>query len=351
MKGRQITIKDIAKELGISPSTVSRALKNHPDISSATKRAVNDLAKQYKYKPNEVALSLRNSKSNIIGVIVPEVVHDFFSSIISGIDDLAYANDYNVMIAQTNEDYEREVHSTLGMLSSRVAGLLVSISKNTKDFEHLVNMESNGIPVVFFDRVCSDIETDKVVVDDFEGAYKAVEHLIKTGCRKIVHYAAGQHLLIGRNRQNGYLHALYKNGIPADDNLIFKCEDYNEAMHLTEKLIRSGRIPDAIFAVNDMTAIGAMVAIKSMGLKVPDDISIVGFTNGLISTITDPPLTTVEQHGYEMGQIAVRLLLNRLSKNEDDYIPEIRVLKTDLILRGSTKSLKEEFNKSNELLY
>jgi LacI family transcriptional regulator len=351
MKGRQITIKDIARELGISPSTVSRALKGHPDISNETKRAVNELARKLKYKPNEIALSLKNSRSNVIGVIIPEVVHHFFSSVISGIDDLAYANDYNVMVAQTNENYEREVHSTFGMLSSRVAGLLVSISKNTKDYEHLINLEQNGIPVVFFDRVCTEIETDKVVVDDFEGAYRAVEHLIKTGCRKIVHYAAGQHLLIGRNRQNGYLHALYKNGIPIDDNLIFKCDDFNEGMHLTEKLIRSGKKPDAIFAVNDMTAIGAMVSIKNAGLKIPDDISIIGFTNGLISTMTDPPLSTVEQHGYEMGQIAVRLLLNRLSRNEDDYSPEIRVLKTDLILRGTTKSLKEDNNKTRELLY
>lgn len=350
MKGRQITIKDIARELGISPSTVSRALKNHPDISNATKRAVNDLARKLKYKPNEIALSLRHSKSNIIGVIVPEVVHHFFSSVISGIDDLAYANDYNVMVAQTNEDFEREVHSTLGMLSSRVAGILVSVSKSTKNFEHLHNLEQNGIPLVFFDRVCPEIETDKVVVDDFDGAYRAVEHLIKTGCRRIVHFGAGQHMLIGKNRQNGYLHALYKYGIPIDDSLIFKCDDYNEATHLTEKLLRSGKIPDAIFAVNDMTAIGALSVVKSMGLRVPEDISIIGFTNGLISTMTDPPLSTVEQHGYEMGQIAVRLLLNRLSKNDDDYNPEIRVLKTDLILRGTTKPLEED-NTGRTLLY
>jgi len=351
MKSRQVTIKDIAKELGISPSTVSRALKNHPDIGIKTKKDVNELARKYKYKPNEVALSLRNSKSNIIGVIVPEVVHYFFSSIISGIDDLAYANDYNVMVAQTNEDFEREVHSTQGMLSSRVAGLLVSISKSTRNFDHLINLENNGIPVVFFDRVCPDMNNDKVVVDDFEGAYRAVEHLIKTGCKKIMHYATGQHLLIGRNRQNGYLHALFKNGIKADDSLIFRCEEHNDAIKLTEKLIRSGNIPDAIFAVNDMTAIGAMVAIKNLGLRIPEDISVVGFTNGSISTITDPPLTTVEQHGYEMGQIAVRLLLNRLARGDKEYNPEIRVLKTDLIIRGSTKNLKNEFQKSEGLLY
>jgi DNA-binding LacI/PurR family transcriptional regulator len=350
MIGHQITIKDIAKELGLSPSTVSRALKDHPDISFETKRAVNDLARKLKYKPNEIALSLKHSRSNIIGVIIPEIVHYFFSSVISGIDDLAYTNDYNVMVAQTNENFEREVHCAQGMLSSRVAGVLVSISKNTKDCEHLKNLEQNGIPVVFFDRVCDQTNIDKVVVDDFEGAYRAVEYLIKTGCRKIAHYAAGQHLLIGRNRQNGYLHALFKNGIPVDDGLIFKCDDYKEGLELTEKLIRSGKIPDAIFAVNDMTAIGAMMAIKNMGLKIPDDISIIGFTNGLISNITEPPLSTIEQHGYEMGQIAVRLLLNRLAGNVEDYNPEIRVLKTDLILRGTTRSLKED-NSLKELLY
>jgi DNA-binding LacI/PurR family transcriptional regulator len=350
MKGRQVTIKDLAKELGISPSTVSRALKGHPDISNETKMVVNDLARKLKYKPNEIALSLKHSRSNIIGVIVPEIVHYFFSSVISGIDDLAFANDYNVMVAQTNENYEREVHSTLGMLKSRVAGVLVSISKNTKEYEHLVNLEQNGIPVVFFDRVCNDIHADKVVVDDFEGSYRAVEHLIKTGCRKIAHYAAGQHLLIGRNRNNGYLHALFKNGIPIDDNLIFKCDDYNSAIVLTEKLIRSGKTPDAIFAVNDMTAIGAMVTINNMGLKIPDDISVIGFTNSLMSTMTHPPLTTIEQHGYEMGQIAVRLLLNRLSRNDDDYNPEIRVLKTDLILRETTRKLQED-SRSTGLLY
>jgi LacI family transcriptional regulator len=350
MIGRQVTIKDIAKELGISPSTVSRALKDHPDISSETKRMVNELANKLKYKPNEIALSLKHSKSNIIGVIIPEIVHYFFSSIISGIDDLAYASDYNVMVAQTNENFEREIQSAQGMLSSRVAGVLVSISKNTKNCDHLVNLEQNGIPVVFFDRVCDTVNLDKVVVDDFEGAYRAVDHLIKTGCRKIMHYAAGQHLLIGRNRQNGYLHALFNNGIPVDDSLIFKCDDYNEAIILTQKLLLSGKIPDAIFAVNDMTAIGAMVAIKSMGLKIPDDISIIGFTNGLISNITEPPLSTIEQHGYEMGQIAVRMLLNRLARTDEDYKPETRVLKTDLILRGTTKALKTETT-SHELIY
>ena len=337
MRKRQITIKDIAKELGVSASTVSRALKDHPDISVKTKLAVNELAKKLKYKPNEVALSLRHSKSNIIGVIIPELIHHFFSSVISGIDDLAYSNDYSVMIAQSNESYKRELKETQVMLSSRVAGLLVSVSKETKDFEHFKNLEENGLPIVFFDRVCKEMKTDKVVVDDFDGAFKAVDYLIKTGCKKIAHFGSSQHMLIGRNRQNGYLHALFKNDIAIDDDLIFKCDDYDEAWYLTEKLIKSKNIPDAIFAVNDATAIGALQAIKHNGLKVPKDISVIGFTNGKISTMADPPLTTIDQHGYEMGQIAVRLLLNRLEKEDDDITPETRVIKTDLIVRGTTR--------------
>lgn len=342
MKGRQVTIKDIAAELGISASTVSRALKDHPDISIKTKKVVNELAEKLHYKPNIVALSLRYSKSNIIGVIIPELIHHFFSSVISGIDDLAYANEYSVMIAQSNENYEREVSETYAMLASRVAGVLVSASKETKDFEHFQNLEDNGIPVVFFDRASKEMKIDKVVVDDFDGAFKAVDYLIKTGCKRIAHFGTAQHLLIGQNRQNGYLHALYKNGIAIDDSLIFKCDDYDEAWFLTEKLMKSDNKPDGIFAVNDMTAIGALQAVKNMGLKVPEDISIIGFTNDRISTMTEPPLTTVEQHGYEMGQIAVRMLLNRLEKEEEDYEPETRVIKTDLIIRESTLKMKRK---------
>ncbi len=339
---KQITIKDIAKELGISPSTVSRALKNHPDISDSTKKAVNELATKLNYKPNEIALSLKQNKSKVIGVIVPEVVHYFFSSVISGIDDLAYKNKYSVMIAQTNEDIDKEIYSVQAMMSSRVAGLLVSISKTTEKFEHLQAVINSGIPVVFFDRVCEDIETDKVLADDFDGAYQAVNYLIKTGCRRIAHFATAQHLLIGKNRQNGYLHALFKNGINIDENLIFKCDKYSKAVEITNSLIKSNEIPDAIFAVNDMTALGALSALKQNGIKVPEEVSIIGFSNGLISTVSDPQLSTVEQYGAKMGRTAVQMLLNRLNKKDNNnFVPESRVLNTDLILRGTTKKLVE----------
>ncbi len=335
---KQVTIKDIARELGISPSTVSRALKNHPDISDATKKSVKELANKLNYKPNEIALSLKHNKSKIIGVIVPEVVHYFFSSVISGIDDLAYKNQYSVMMAQSNEDFNKEIYSVQAMMSGRVAGLLVSMSKTTTDVGHFQTVINSGIPVVFFDRVCEDINADKVVVDDFDGAYRAVTHLIKTGCRKIVHFATTHRLLIGRNRQNGYLHALFKNGIAIDDNLIFECDNYEQAVAITDNLIKSNAIPDAIFAVNDMSALGALAALKKNGIKVPEQVSIIGFSNGLISSVSDPKLSTVEQYGFKMGQIAVQILLDRINnKDNAKTSKEQTVLQTDLILRGTTK--------------
>jgi len=205
MKSHPVTIKDIARELGISPSTVSRALKDHPDISPQTKIQVRELVEKLKYKPNAVALSLRSRKTNIIGVIVPEMVHHFFSSVISGIEEEAIAAGYNVMIFQSNERYEREVLNVRALLASRVDGVLVSISKTTKKTDHLKELMDNDIPVVLFDRVNDDLETDKVIVDDFSGALEAVEYLIKSGCRRIAHFAAPQHLNIGYLRQRGYI--------------------------------------------------------------------------------------------------------------------------------------------------
>ncbi len=335
---KQTTIKDIARELGIAPSTVSRALKNHPDISDATKKAVNDLAQKLNYKPNAIALSLKNNKTKLIGVIVPEVVHYFFSSVISGIDDLAYKNEYSVMMAQSNEDFEKEINTVYAMMSGRVAGLLVSVSKTTREFAHFKTAINSGIPVVFFDRVCDNIKTGKVVVDDFGGAYEAVSYLIKTGCKKIVHFATTQHLLIGKNRQNGYLHALFKNGIAIDDKLIFECDNYEQAINITNELVKSNQIPDAIFAVNDMTALGALAALKHNGINVPEKVSIIGFSNGLISSVSDPQLSSIEQHGFKMGQIAVQMLLDKLN-DSSSVVEQEKVLKTNLILRGTTRQL------------
>lgn len=339
MKGHQVTIKDIARELGISPSTVSRALKDHPDISPETKKQVRELVEKLNYRPNPIALSLRGQKTRIMGVIVPEMVHHFFSSVISGIEEEAIEAGYNVMIFQSNELYEREVLNTQSLISSRVDGVLVSISKTTLKFPHIREILENDIPVVFFDRAPEEIQTDKVVVDDFTGAMDAVEYLIRTGCKRIAHLAAPQHLQIGYQRKRGYISALEKNGMEVDDNLIIKCDTHDEALEVTPKLMSLPDPPDAIFAVNDLTATGVLKVLRKMGKRVPDDVSVVGFTDGLVATVTDPPLSSVSQHGFEMGRKSAKILLRRIENGIDLKHPITEVIKTDLILRESTRKI------------
>jgi len=339
MRSNQITIKDIARILSISPSTVSRALKDHPDINVDTKKAVNELAGKLKYQPNAVALSLKNSRSYTIGIIIPEIVHYFFSSVISGIEDVASQKGFTVIICQSNESYVREVANCKALLSHRIDGLLVSVSKETQSFDHLLNLQESGIPLVFFDRIASDIEADQVVIDDLQASYKATRHLIETGRKRIAHFAGPQNLVIGRDRLQGYMNALTEAGIPIDNRLIMEADTFEKAHNTVVTMLDAGIIPDGIFAVNDMTAIGAMQTIQKRGYKVPDDISIVGFSDGYLSGITDPHLSSVDQHGYEMGTTAAGMLFNRILSTETEYIPAVKVLYADLIIRGS--SLKE----------
>ncbi|NMC42105.1 MAG: LacI family transcriptional regulator, partial [Bacteroidales bacterium] len=212
-KRGQVTIKDIARELGISPSTVSKALKGHPDIAAETKKAVNDLVQKWHYKPDPIALSLKIGQSKTIGVIVPEIVHYFFSTVISGIEDEVYDTGYQVMFCQSNETYEREIRAVETLLSGRVDGILVSMAKTTFEFGHFRKILDDGVPLVFFDRVCEEIETDRVIVDDEKGAYDAVNHLIKTGCRNIIHLAGPANLKIGQERKEGYIRAVTGAGL------------------------------------------------------------------------------------------------------------------------------------------
>jgi len=333
----QVTIKDIARELGVSPSTVSRALKDHPDISPATKAQVRELVEKLKYKPNAIALSLRSQKTYVISVVVPQIVHHFFSSVISGIEEVAQESGYNVMIFQSSENYERELAILQAIESNRAEGVLASVSKSTTNFAHFRELANKDFPLVFFDRVCDELETDKVVVDDFNGAMNAVEYLIKTGCRRIAHLAAPQNLLIGYHRQRGYISALEKNGIEVDDRLIIKCDTIEEALERVPTLMSIENPPDAIFAVNDMTAAGTINALKAMKFRIPEDVSVVGFTDGLVSTVTDPPLTTVSQHGFEIGKKAAEMLLFRIKNPESGKKPYTEVIKTELVVRGTTR--------------
>jgi len=342
MKFNQVTIKDIARELGISPSTVSRALKDHPDISSDTKKAVNELAEKLNYQPNIVALSLRQRKTNTIGVIIPELVHFFFSTVISGIESVAYEAGYNVILAQSNESYQREVIALKALFNSRVDGMLLSVSRETTNFDHIESIISKGVPIVFYDRMYNNPNTSKVIVDDYIGAKEAVFHLIDQGCKRIAHLVGAPSLIITKDRLRGYQDALNEKELELKENYTIICPSgsFEEGKKATKKLLALATLPDAIFAGNDPMAMGAMMAIKEKGLKIPQDIAVVGFSNWFFGELMDPSLTTVDQPGFEMGQEAARLLIRQIEmkdKDQDDPNPETKVLKTRLVVRDSSQ--------------
>ncbi|MFP4489090.1 MAG: LacI family DNA-binding transcriptional regulator [Bacteroidales bacterium] len=336
MNKENVTIKDIARELQIAPSTVSRALKDHPDISPETKKLVNGLAEKWNYRPNPIALRLKGGSSNTVGIIVPEIIHYFFSTVISGIEDYANEYGYNVMICQSNEEYEKEVKNIQTLVNSRVDGILISMSKLTRNMEHFHQLKDKNIPIVFFDRKCGEIESDSVVVDDAEGAYKAVKHLILEGRKRIVHLSGPPNLLIARERVNGYIRALNEFQHNVSEENIVKCDQMEEAEWIVPSLMKRNPGPDAFFCVNDFTAAQAMKIVKKLGFRVPEDLALVGFTNGQIARLTDPGLSSVDQHGYDMGREAARLMLDRIKDRSRPY--QSRVIPTELVIRGSSVS-------------
>lgn len=313
MKQNQLTIKDIARKLGVSVSTVSRALKDHPDISQETKNLIRNFAQEMNYRPNVLALSLRRQKSNTLGLIIPEIVHHFFSTVISGIEDLSYREGYNLIICQSNENQFREAANLQTLIDHRVDGILVSVSKSTQNFSHFRGAFDDGIPMVFFDRICETIDTDRVIMDDFAGGRMATDYLAKKGCRNILHLSAAPNLLIGRNRRDGYLQALKDNHIEIRDDRILKCDTREEVLTLQHHILNLAPQIDGIFAVNDSTAIAVIQVLQKKGYKIPGDISVIGFGDGPNATVISPNLTTIEQKGYDMGREAVRLLLQRLN--------------------------------------
>ena len=338
MSDKQVTIKDIAKALNISPSTVSRALKDHPDISYETKKLVNDLAEELDYVPNPIALSLKGQKTKTVGVIIPEIVHFFFSTVISGIEEVAYKAGYNVMFCQSNESYEREVSDTKALISQRVDGILVSVSRETTRFDHFDEAEKKKIPVVFFDRKLGKRKASQVIVDDYEGARKATQHLIDQGYKRIAHLSGPDTLDNCKLRQEGYLDALKANQLSVVPEYIemrigeHRAEGYRSA----RQLLSLPEPPDAIFAHNDMVALGAMQAIKEAGLRVPQDIAIIGFSNWQFSELVEPQLSTIAQPGRDMGRAAAQLLINAIESDEEKIGIKTEVLPTELVIRSST---------------
>lgn len=331
------TLSDIAREIGRSTSTVSRALKNHPDISKATKEKVREIAERLDYFPDTLAQGFKNQRTTTIGIIVPEIQHHFFSSAISGIEELMYNAGFTIMVCQSNEDYEREKLNLRALVSNRVAGLLVSLSETTFDVSHFDILEKRKIPVVFFDRTHKDITATQVVVDDYQGAYELVKHLVERGYKRIAHIAGPENIMIGRERERGYRDALLAHGLAVDESLIvrggYRRRDGKSG---SEKILNLSPAPDAIFAVNDPVALGAFVVLKEKGIRIPEDIALAGFSNNPLSSLIDPPLTTVEQFSYNIGKCAAKLLLEQIEKGCDNVSPVTQIEKTKLIIRKST---------------
>jgi len=334
---KQITVKDIAKKLNLHHTTVSKALRNHPDISNNTKELVLRTAKELDYRPNIIAKSFKNCRSNTIGVIVPSIGNDFFASVISGIEEVAYQKDFSIIVCQSNEDFNREIININSLISNLIAGLIVCISQTTQNGDHFKAVKKRNIPLVFFDRVFEKVKASRVVVDDYTGACIATEHLISRGYRKIAHFAGPMEISVSRNRCQGYIDTLIKHGIPIDKNIIiyggFQEEDGIRAF---QKLIEQKNIPDAIFTVNDLVAIGAYLEIEKNGLRIPDDIAIAGFGNNKLSSFINPPLTTVKQSPYDIGKLSAEIILEQiLGKSDPEQIRQ-EIITPELIIRKST---------------
>ncbi|MEC7265584.1 MAG: LacI family DNA-binding transcriptional regulator [Bacteroidota bacterium] len=342
-KGR-VTLKDMATELKLSPSTVSRALNDHPAIGDKTKKAVKELANELDYQPNPMALGLLQKKSNTIGVIVPEITSHFFSAIITGIQDVIGPSEYNIMICLSNESYEEEVTLVKKLSKMRVDGILVSPSSETKDFNHFRRLQNNDVPVVVFDRDCPGLEADKVLVDDYSGAYQAVEYLIRSGCSKIAHLGGPLNLSTTKHRLQGYLDAMEKNGVPTREEYILHVDGFShkDGLKPAKKLLALENTPDAIFAVNDSIATSAIHMAKKMGLRIPEDISIVGFDDEPHSSYFSPSLSTVWQPVYSLGMLSARILLQRIKDRGSNDEFRLEIFKPELVIR--TSSRKEPIN-------
>ncbi|MBQ8153719.1 MAG: LacI family DNA-binding transcriptional regulator [Prevotella sp.] len=335
-----LTMKDIAREFGISVATVSRALKDSPRISAERRAAIQQYAREHNFTPNVIAESLRHSKvqpMKIIGVIIPDFVHYYFASVLSGIEEEAAAHGYRLMVATSQESYEREVRICQSFYENKVCGIIVSQAKDTQKYDHFQRLMDAGVPLVFYDRICTGVNASRVVVDDYMGAFNAVTHLIETGCTRIAFYGSAMTLEISKNRYNGYKDALLKHGIQPDPELMRVCDNRTDAEAITPEILQSPTPPNGFFAVNDDTAIGILYTAKRMGFKVPDDISICGFTNGYRAIACDPMLTTVEQRGKLVGEEAANILIGHVERTIPLDKAERRIVRTRLVIRGTTR--------------
>lgn len=336
---QRITLKEISKKLNVSISTVSKALSNSPEISDKTKEVIKAFAKQHNYKPNNIALSLKNQKTKNIGIIVPEIVHHFFSSIINGVERYATEKGYTVVVCLSDESFDKEVITTEMLANGSIDGFIMSLSKETQekqDFHHLKEVINQGMPLVMVDRVTDNIDCDKVIIDDAQGAFNAVKYLIEKGAKKIGLITMPDYLSVGQLRTQGYIEALKNAGIKVDPKHILKLEELSGGQAEIKEFIEKNKF-DAVFGVTEYFAVTAMKVAQKMGMQVPEDFSVIGFTDGIISQCASPTLTTVSQHGEDIGRQAAVMLINRLENGNEETEYHTHVLKTTLIHRESTK--------------
>jgi LacI family transcriptional regulator len=341
VKFETVTIKDIAKALGLSTSTVSRALRGSYEISPETKKLVLEYAEKINYRPNPIALSLKERRSRSIGVVVTEIANNFFSQAINGIESIAYNRGYHVIISQTHESYERETVTIQHMASRSVDGLLVSLSNETTDLGHLKQLHEKGLPIVFFDRITDEIKTHKVTANNFKGAFDSTQHLIQQGCRRIAHITNSPNLSITKERLEGYKKALEQNNLPFDDKLVQYCHHggmiYAEIEEAVGRLLKAKQRPDAILTASDRITTSCLKALKNEDINIPADLLLIGFTNTNMAELFSPPLSAVRQPAFEMGQVAIELLIQIIESKRPITEFETRMLDTELFTRNSSQ--------------
>lgn len=341
MASKRTSITDLALKLGVSVSTISRALSDHPSISDATKKRVAKAAKELNYHPNHLAAGLRKGRSNMLGVLVPHIDGHFFTMVVKGIETVATKAGFNILICQSNEDVAHERKNIETLINAQVEGILVSLSRTTRDFKHFDKATRRDLPLVFFDRILEGRDVNAVLLDDREGAYQTTRHLLAQGCRRIAHFAGPQHLNIYKNRRQGYLDALREHDLPHDEALVFTCDmRLEDGIRGMAQLLKLPQPPDAVFSASDITAVGALQVLRQRGLRVPADVALAGFSNELFSSFLEPMLTTVDQRCEQMGQAAVRLLLEILGEKRQNVSPRRVLLQPDLLVRASSLRVK-----------
>ncbi|WP_099366676.1 LacI family DNA-binding transcriptional regulator [Sphingobacterium sp. 1.A.4] len=335
----RITIKDIAKALNVSTSTVSRVLSNHPAISEATKKMVNEKVKELGFSIDPIASSFRSKKTKSIGVICPRIDIDFHSKVISGIEDYAYKNGYQITIFQSQDNYKKEKEIVQMLESSLAAGLIICPGLETHRYEHLKKLKKANIPLVVYDRNATGLKTNKVMINDHEASFKATEHLIQIGCKQVAHISGDQSVGIFQSRLQGYKDALLQQGLTVQEELIKEAKhlSYEEGLELAQSLANSNMKIDGLVCANDYTAAAAIQVFKKLGFQIPKDIAIIGFSNYPISKVVDPQLSSIDDNAYSMGKVASKLLIQQIEDPDFEHTDYQEILiKTELILRESS---------------